>query len=57
MEEKQLLRKLYRDAYALDSEKFLTSFQLSDCGILAEVHVPLVQDQFNIRAELYECLR
>ena len=31
--------KSYRDAYALEPVKFLTSFQLSECGILGEVRV------------------
>ena len=46
--------KSYRDAYALEPEKFFTSFQLSDCGIIGEVRVSLVPDVLNIRAELYK---
>ena len=42
------------DAYALERENFLTSFELSDCGILGEVRVSLVPDVLNIRAELYK---
>ena len=46
--------KSYIDAYALEPEKFLTSFQLSDCGILGEVHDSLLPDVLNIKAELYK---
>ena len=46
--------KSYRDAYALEPEKFFTSFQLSDCGIIGDVRVSLVPDVLNIRAELYK---
>ena len=46
--------KSYRDAYALEPEKFLTSFQLSECGILGEVRVSLVPNVLNIQAELYK---
>ena len=46
--------KSYRDAYALEPEKFFTSFHLSDCGIIGEVRVSLVPDVLNIRAELYK---
>ena len=47
-----VIDKSYRDAYALEPEKFLTSFQLADSGIIGEVRVSLVPDVLNIRAEL-----
>lgn len=46
--------KNYRDAYTLDPEIFLTSFQLSATAILGEVRLLLVPDVANIRAELYK---
>ena len=46
--------KSYRDAYALDPEKFTTSFHLSHTDILGEVRLLLVPDVLNIRAELYK---
>ena len=49
-----VIDKSYRDAYSLEPEKFLTSFQLSECGILGEVRMSLVPDVLNIQAELYK---
>lgn len=46
--------KNYRDAYALEPKHFLSSFQLSDSGILGEVCACLCPDNLNIRAELYK---
>lgn len=46
--------KDYRDAYALDPEKFTTSFHLSNTRILGEIRLVLVPDVLNIRAELYK---
>ena len=49
-----VIDKSYRDAYVLDPEKFVTSFQLTDTGILGEVRRLLVPDAFDVRAELYK---
>lgn len=46
--------KSYRDAYALEPEKFLTSFQLCNTSILGEIRQLLVPDVSSIRAELYK---
>ena len=46
--------KSYCDAYALDPEKFTTSFQLSHTDVLGEVRLLLVPDALNIRAQLYK---
>ena len=46
--------KAYRDAYALDPSKFLTSFQLSNSGILGEICSFLAPDAVDVRAELYK---
>ena len=46
--------KSYRDAYALEPKDFLSSFQLSDSGILGEVCRCMYPDEVNIRAELYK---
>lgn len=42
----------YHDAYALDPEKFLTSFSPAD--ILREIQLLLAPDVLNIRIELYK---
>ena len=46
--------KSYRDAYVLEPDQFLSSFQLSNTGILREIQSLLVPDVLNIRAELYK---
>ena len=46
--------KSYRDAYAFNPDKFLTSFQVSDDVILGEIRLLLVPDILHIRAELYK---
>lgn len=51
---KNVSDKNYCDAYALDPDKFLASFQLSDSGILGEVQSLLAPDAFSIGAELYK---
>ena len=46
--------KSYRDAYVLEPDQFLSSFQLSDTGILGEIRMLLVPDVLSIHAELYK---
>ena len=46
--------KSYRDAYVLEPNQFLSSFQLSDTDILREIRLILVPDVESIRAELYK---
>ena len=43
-----------RDAFALDTDKCLSSFQLSNTTILGEIKALLVPNVVNIRAELYK---
>ena len=45
--------KSYRDAYVLEPDQFLSSFQLSDTDILREDRSILVPDVQDVRAELY----
>lgn len=49
----QTIDKTCHDAYALDSEKFFTSFQLSESNVLGEIS-SFLQPELNIRAELFK---
>ena len=46
--------KSYRDAYVLEPDQFLSSFQVSDTDILGEIRMLLVPGVVNVRAELYK---
>ena len=46
--------KSYRDAYVLEPDQFLSSFQLSDTDILREIRSILVPNVQDVRAELYK---
>ena len=49
-----VIDKSVRDAFVLDTDKCLSSFQLSNTAILGEIRALLVPNVSNIRAELYK---
>lgn len=49
-----VIDKSVRDAYVLDTNKCISSFQLSNTTVVEEIRALLVPDVINIRAELYK---